>query len=254
MNVVTIADATWVKTEIPRYISLAQRAMPSSAGHKHFLIAVCPMDKTAEVTEHPAAKMFDHVELVPPEAEPNKLPGYGYFNALRYDMLDRLGIPEGLYVDPDVDIFWDLSELPGLNPAKILWTRSPFEPEGFAPAMKLLGVPDTEPWMNSGFLYLRGNFLAEYKQALTDLAAINFNPRMFGNCAFNVMARRLAPAIHAEVPYIYNVIWHDQQTTVIDQSTNEKYLAWDLALSLHYCNDGGKAYRRMKDATWVYLR
>jgi hypothetical protein len=240
MNVVTISDVSWVPNHLTRFIKLGRRAMPDAKFH---LLLVSDMR-----IKHATLDRFDTVRYV---KEDHSKPGYLYFNELRFSLLKRFKISELLFIDPDVDIFTDLSDVALLSAAPLLWVRSPIEPNGFSGLMRLLGLAEGPPWGNCGMLYMRQSFNREYKRAADKVVSTDFNPRMCGNAAFNAMLRMLPDGTHFEIPYIYDVIWWDTQT-MLKNKDGMVVSAYQLAKAIHYCNENGKKRRAQVDGRWIW--
>jgi len=140
------------------------------------------------------------------------------------------------------------------QPEPLLWVRSPIEPDGFGGLMAKLGLDGKLPcFCNSGMLYLRRDFLKEYRAAAAECERVGFNPRMIGNAAFNVMLRRMDSGDHAESPYYNDVLWHERDNPIVLIRQNGRDLpAYHFARAVHYCNDHGKQRRHEVDADWIY--
>ena len=253
MHVITICDTNpeWLDFHLYRFIRLARRAMPTATYHA---LIVAPYGPEPNAKTHKALKLFDDVRFVLPQEQV----GYLYFNALRYSLLERFGLDECLYVDPDVDIFADLSDIPK-QPESLLWCRSPVEPDGMGALVGNLELGgrltdgNGEVWPNSGMLYMRRDFLDEYEKAAALVHQSGYNPRMIGNAAFMVMCRMLEDGTHAEMPYLNDVIWWEQfQPQTMVEDGRFRATAYAAAKAVHYCNDQGKACRKDIDAGWVY--
>ena len=244
MDIITICDQNWISNHLTRFIKLGQRAMPDAKFHALIV--------SNDRIKHPTLDLFDSVRF----CKEKEQTGYLYWNELRYSLLKRFKLSECLYVDPDVDIFADISDIAEMHPkAELMAVRSPVTPAGFDELFALLGIsPATpsDPVINSGMMYLRRDLLKEYKAASKRAMDAGFNPRMIGNVSFSIMQRTLPPGSFGEIPYHYGLIWWDEQTSML-QENGMTASAWMLAKTVHYCNDQGKEYRAWKDGTWLYL-
>lgn len=238
MNIITIVNTDWIPDHLSRFIKLAKLAMPD---HKYYALIV------GEEMTHPVLDAFDVVEFVPPQDDV----GYLYFNRLRFSLLSRFNIDECLYIDADVDIYAPISDIPNISKAQIMACRSPVEPQGFSGLMKLIGLDDQPPWINAGMIYMRTDMLDVYDAAAEAVKAAEFEPRMIGNASFNAMWRGLPDDLKCEIPYHYGCIWWDTQS-VMQARSGEMCRAYDLARTLHFCNDQGKKRRAEIDGRWVY--
>ena len=213
LNIVTITtgDPDWLGFHCKRFVRLAKRAMPHA---KYHILVVSDKHITKkQIKEHDVLSRFDVVKSV----RPKKQVGYSFFNELRYSLLRRFKLDECLYIDPDVDICADMSPVRDMSKANIGWVRSPVCPQGFDGLINMLNLggkvldgQKKEIWNNSGMLYLRKDYLKEYRAAVNDCIKAEFTPRMIGNAAFNVMLRRLDAKDHYEIPYEYGVIWWER--------------------------------------------
>jgi hypothetical protein len=228
--------------------------MPDATYHA---LIVAPYGPDPQAKTHSALSRFDEVKYVLPEDQV----GYLHFNALRYSLLKRFGLDECLYVDPDVDIFASMEDIPDQSQADILWCRSPVEPAGMGALLKRLRIDGKltegdgkEIWPNSGMLYLRKDYLELYWAAAQEVLKTGYDPRMIGNAAFMVMCRMMDPSKHAEMPYSNDVIWWEEHNPVtrVANSNGLHTTAFAIARAVHYCNDQGKAKRREIDELWVY--
>ena len=230
VNVATICNAEWLDTHTERFIRLARRAMPDA---KYTLLYI---GEDAALMDSKTPDLFDKVHTA--TIADKDAPGYLAYNAPRYGLCSLMDCDTVVYIDPDVDILSDISGLPDEHDTALGWCRSPFEPQGFAEAMRACGVPDSGVWANSGTLLLRDDYTEQYSAASKLAIKSGIVPRMVGNAAFSVMLRGGNGIKHAEIPYKYGSIWHDLPNR-------------SRALCLHYCNDHGKARRMALDSVWV---
>ena len=253
MNIVTICDTNpdWLDFHLLRFIRLARRAMPDATYHA---LIVAPYGPEPNAKTHDSLKLFDVVRFVQPEQQI----GYLHYNALRYGLLERFGLSECLYVDPDVDMFAP-PIIPDQGKADIRWCRSPVCPAGMDGLITKLGLSGQlvdgegrEIWPNSGMLYLRRDHLDKYMTAAGHVHRAGYDPRMIGNASFMVMCRMFRD-MTAEMPYQNDVIWWERDNPVTQViHGNMRASAYTIARGVHYCNDHGKAVRRAIDAGWVY--
>lgn len=250
MNIVTIIDENWLDNHMLRFMNLALRAMPQTETaplskrvltlNTYYLVVVYSKKEDLKAMKAlPLMKFFEKVSYVLKEPD---APGYMQYNALRFSLLKRFKLDECLYMDADVDICKSLHEIAGESDAPLLWCKSPCEIKGFRGLLNLLGLngehTDENPHSNAGMLYIRKDYKKEYLAACERVAATDVDPRMIGNAAFNVMIRTMKPKQHAKAPYKYGVIWWDNKNL-------------NTALSVHFCNDNGKAKRIMLESVWV---
>ncbi len=247
MNIVTIVDSNWVNNHLGRFATLASRAMPKQYYvrqhditidlNKYFVVVVCEPGTKDDMAGNQVLAFFDEVHIVDRE---DGHPGYLQYNSIRFSLLERFGIDECLYTDADVDIFADISAIPKVSQAPLLWARSPCAIDGMDGLLSLLGLPvgDDMPHHNAGTLYMRRDFKSEYEAAAARVVKTDYTPRMIGNAAFNVMVRSLPEDAHAEMPYKFGTIWWDAENL-------------GKANLVHFCNDHGKAKRAWLDSVWV---
>jgi hypothetical protein len=264
LNVVTICDMNpnWVTFHLPRFLRLAKRAMPYA---KYYLVLCCDDGRQmcGGVTgllanDLPLLNDFDQVHYVKTDKEQ---PGYLFFNDLRFSLLERFGLDECLYVDADVDIMADISDIPAMSrDAQLMYCISPITPQGFEGLMRLVGVSAEPPYVNAGMLYLRKDLQAEYRRAAQLAVQAQFNPRMIGNASFNIMQRMLPAEAQHEIPYTYGLIWWDKAKsksgiTVEVSLPNGPTIAstcYAAAKALHFCNDHGKQERIRREKEWIW--
>jgi len=248
LTIVTQCDAQWIPSHLRRFLKLAKRAMPEA---QLCLALYTPgaapiMDETGACADVWA--MLDQVELLPLPATAEL--ARDEYNTIRMGMGHLFGVDEYLYMDADVDVFADLSDIPGKSEKRLMWCQSPVMNADWPPIAKTFGY-DMGVVANNGLLYVRGDLRKEYCEALDIVTNDMLTPqRTRGMMAFNVMLRKY-PELSAMLEYIYGVIWWDGKTMVQNPAAGTAP-AYAAAKTLHYCNDAGKAERAKRDERWVW--
>jgi hypothetical protein len=274
-TVCTICDSNWIPTFLRRFLKLAHRAMPDA---RYCLALYTPqaqpvVDDTGVYAE--VSAMLDKIEILPlPEAQAERRESGGRdakgrfkpatvipaqdradaarqeYNTRRMGLGDLFGVDEYLYVDADVEILADISDIPDKTDKALAWCPSPVMNHDWPPIAKTFGY-DMDYVANNGLLYVRGDLREQYSAVYHRLKTEMLTPaRTRGMMAMNVLLRE-RPELSHMLEYIYGVIWWDTERMAKNQHGQEAPIM-ALAKTVHYCNDKGKAKMAERDGLWIW--
>lgn len=219
MNICTILSENWLESHGMRWARYARKSNPAATLH---LLTTGSVDAYRHVYG-----MFDRVVHFPRSCEVRE-----WYNEVRMEATDLLGVDEVLYCDADADILRDLSWVPDFAKSDLMWVRSPTVSQEFREICAARGWKD---WgANNGLLYLRKNLKAPYRERMEVMKKEGVTERLRGTYAFNWLVRDIESA---ELPYYTSVIWWD-------------YANLCNAHVVQYCNDQGQNKRLQLELTW----
>ena len=168
LNIVTATRADgWVYNHIPRFVYYIDRYAGPCKKHIILCVPNTVLTAEAEYIHSQLERYFDVVQVLKEENhwEDDKTM---YFDQLRATFLDRFGLKEALYLDPDIDILEDMSHLTYTAPAaSLLWVSNTIVVKNVAEDIQ--GVGDTDSSLQPiepGFMYMRKSFANEINEAI----------------------------------------------------------------------------------------
>jgi len=191
MNIITICTPDWVNTQLARFVRLTGSAMPGSS-----IRVIIPV--AADMPDvHALRKLranllgrLQQVEFVKLTAVPGRL---AYFDWLRGQALAVLGISEGMYLDPDIDVREDISDFPTVAPeARCILTPDLLTLPGVREGLAAYGYNLDDlghPVASIGAMYLRQDFGDEVLNILNS-GKINMRSPVPGTVAWNILVAK----------------------------------------------------------------
>ena len=160
LNVMTVVSANaFLYQHMPRFLAYLKSFNPNARLHVVLCVDSDSLVSRGEL-DHMLAYLNTHAAQVKLVRHDNVYPNDPllYYDKLRTVLLQIFDIPEGLYIDPDVDVTTDLSGIQDVRPdTYVMWTPT----QGIIPTVandvRTAGIGDNAitPMAECGFLYLR---------------------------------------------------------------------------------------------------
>jgi hypothetical protein len=162
MNIVTICTIDdWMSTHLTRFVHFAQKAAEEVKIH----VAVPTRNEPGE-TIQAVRNVLEDAGLVVRFIKQQDVAGrLLYFDMLRSAALDIFGLDAALYVDPDVDILDDVSDMQSYD-GDLLWVPDVLTMAQLAPQLRALEI--VPPIPNCGFLHMRRSFKQDFERWVND--------------------------------------------------------------------------------------
>lgn len=203
MNIVTICSTNWID-HLDRFLYFAKKAMPMA--NIHVLLVYSKAQDTTDFLVKVKDTLLTLVKAVRFTTEiemPGRLMFYDY---VRSELLNAFHLTEALYVDVDVDILQDVSDLPTLAPdAEIMACLDPYGPTNSVQvAFKQYDITWGGLNYQIGALYMRQSFEQEFKQLVREQRIPMAGEFMPGSAIWNVILHRHKAAV---IPETYHACW-----------------------------------------------